>query len=125
LIIFHHLAVRIAPGISEKKCTFVADKIFSIMNNLLVLQQYLRDNQIFSQYNLTRIGVFGSFARDEANAGDIDILIEDDIDPDNLIQLKSLLETGFQKKVDVVLRKFANPIILYRAQKDLLYATRY
>jgi predicted nucleotidyltransferase len=94
------------------------------MNNLLVLQQYLRENQIFSQYNLKRIGVFGSFARDEANANDIDILIEDDIDPDSLIRLKNLLENSFQKKVDVVLRKFANPIILYRAQKDLLYATQ-
>ncbi|MDR3269490.1 MAG: nucleotidyltransferase domain-containing protein [Tannerella sp.] len=95
------------------------------MNNLLVLQQYLRENQIFSQYNLKRIGVFGSFARDEANANDIDILIEDEIDPDSLIQLKILLENSFQKKVDVVLKKFANPIILYRAQKDLLYATQY
>ncbi|MDR3262146.1 MAG: nucleotidyltransferase domain-containing protein [Tannerella sp.] len=75
------------------------------MNNLLVLQQYLRENQIFSQYNLKRIGVFGSFARDEANVNDIDILIEDEIDPDSLIQLKILLENSFQKKVDVVLRK--------------------
>jgi predicted nucleotidyltransferase len=95
------------------------------MNNILVLQQYLRENQIFSQYNLKKIGVFGSFARDEANAGDIDILIEDDIDPDRLIQLKTLLEDAFHKKVDVVLKKFANPVILYRAQKDLQYATRY
>ncbi|MDR3194138.1 MAG: nucleotidyltransferase domain-containing protein [Tannerella sp.] len=95
------------------------------MNNLLVLQQYLRENRIFSQYNLKRIGVFGSFARDEANANDIDILIEDEIDPDSLIKLKILLENSFQKKVDAVLKKFANPIILYRAQKDLPYATQY
>ena len=94
------------------------------MNNISILQQYFRNNRIFSEYNLTRIGIFGSFARDEENANDIDILIEDDIDPDKLIQLKMMLERSFRKKVDIVLTKFANPIILYRAQKDLHYATR-
>ena len=74
---------------------------------------------------IKRIGIFGSFARDEENANDIDLLIEDDIDPDRLIQLKILLENSFQKKVDIVLPKFANPIILYRAQRDLHYATQY
>lgn len=95
------------------------------MKNFFLLQQYLRKNQIFSKYDLKKIGIFGSFARDEENANDIDILIEDDIDPDNLIQLKMLLENSFQKRVDIVLKKFANPIILYRAQKDLHYATQY
>jgi len=94
------------------------------MNNIYILQQYLRNNLIFSKYNLNRVGIFGSFARDEENAGDIDILIEDDIDPDELIQLKMTIEKSFQKKVDIVLAKFANPIILYRAKKDLHYATR-
>ena len=95
------------------------------MNNISILQQYLRNNRIFSKYNLNRIGIFGSFARDDENANDIDILIEDEIDIDKLIQLKMLLEDSFQRKVDIVLTKFANPIILYRAQKDLHYATQY
>ncbi len=94
-------------------------------NNIANIQQYLRNNQLFSRFNLHKIGFFGSFARDEENANDIDILIEDDIDPEKLIELKDLLETSLQKKVDVVLKKFANPIILYRAQKDLQYATQY
>jgi len=94
------------------------------MDNISVLQQYFRNHQIFSKYNLNRIGIFGSFARGEENANDIDILIEDDIDLDKLIQLKMMLEKSFQKKVDIMLTKFANPIVLYRAQKDLHYATR-
>ena len=93
--------------------------------NISDIQQYLRDNQIFTQFNLRKIGFFGSFARDEENANDIDILIEDDIEPEKIIELKLLLENSFQKKVDIVLKKFANPIILYRAQKDLQYATQY
>jgi predicted nucleotidyltransferase len=49
------------------------------MQNVINFQNYFRSNQIFSQYNLKRIGIFGSFARDEASANDIDILIEDDL----------------------------------------------
>ncbi|MDR1698322.1 MAG: hypothetical protein LBR75_00645 [Prevotellaceae bacterium] len=94
-------------------------------NNISNIQQYLRENRIFSRFNLHKIGFFGSFARNEENANDIDMLIEDDIDPEKMIELKNLLENSFQKKVDVVLKKFANPIILYRAQKDLQYATQY
>lgn len=95
------------------------------MQNVLLFQEYLRNNRIFSQYNLKRIGVFGSFARGESDSKDIDILIEEDIGPDKLIELKTLLENSFNKKVDVVIEKFANPIVLHRAQKDLRYATRY
>ncbi len=95
------------------------------MQNIFSFQKYLRENRLFSRFNLNRIGIFGSFARNEENANDIDILIEEDIDPEKLIEFKTLLENDFQKKVDIVLKKFANPIILYRAQKDLQYATRY
>jgi len=96
-----------------------------MQKNISDVQQYLRDNQMFTRFNLRKVGFFGSFARDDENASDIDILIEDDIDPEKIIEFKSLLENSFQKKVDVVLKKFANPIVLYRAQKDLQYATRY
>jgi predicted nucleotidyltransferase len=94
------------------------------MKNVLHIQQFLRKNNLFSRYNVQKIGVFGSFARNEANAHDIDILIEDDIEPEKIIELKESLERYFQKDVDVVMKKFANPIILHRAQKDLQYATR-
>jgi predicted nucleotidyltransferase len=94
-------------------------------NNVSDIQQYLRDNQVFTRFNLRKIGFFGSFARGEENANDIDILIEDDIDIEKIIELKTLLENSYQRKVDVVLKKFANPIILHRAQKDLQYATKY
>jgi len=95
------------------------------MKNIFDFQKYLRENRFFSRFNLSKVGIFGSFARDEENANDIDILIEEDIDPEKLIEFKTQLENDFQKKVDIVLKKFANPIILYRAQKDLQYATQY
>jgi predicted nucleotidyltransferase len=94
-------------------------------SNVSHIQDFLRENHLFSRFNLRRIGIFGSFARNDKNAGDIDILIDEDIDPEKMIEFKTVLEDSFQKKVDVVLKKFANPIILYRAQKDLQYATQY
>jgi predicted nucleotidyltransferase len=96
-----------------------------MQKNISDIQQYLRDNQLFTRFDLHKVGFFGSFARDEENANDIDILIEDDIAPEKVMELKSLLEASYRKKVDVVLKKFANPIIFHRAQKDLQYATRY
>lgn len=95
------------------------------MNNVLTFQRYFRENDLFSRFNLKRIGLFGSYARNEEDANDIDILIEEDIEPEKLIELKELLEKTFQKKIDMVLKKFANPIILHRAKKDMQYATEY
>ena len=86
----------------------------------------MRKERLFSKFNLLKIGIFGSFARDEQNAQDIDILIDNEnIQPEKLIELKSIIEESFGKKVDIVLAKYANPIILYRAKKDLKYATKY
>ena len=95
------------------------------MDNVGTFEQYLRENRIFSRYNLTRIGVFGSFAREEENPNDIDILIEDEVDWEKLLELRSVLESAFGKKVDMVLKKFANPIIMYRAEKDMRYVTEH
>jgi len=96
------------------------------MSNLMIFQNFLREEQLFSKYNLSKVGLFGSFARNDKNAQDIDILIDNEnIEPDKLIELKTIIEKSFGKKVDMVLEKYANPIILYRAKKDLKYATQY
>ena len=96
------------------------------MSNLIIFQDFMRKERLFSKFNLLKIGIFGSFARDEQNAQNIDILIDNEnIQPEKLIELKSIIEESFGKKVDIVLAKYANPIILYRAKKDLKYATKY
>jgi uncharacterized protein len=73
---------------------------------------------------INRIRQFGSFARGEA-ANDIDLLVEDIVDYQLLIRLKIRIEKDLDKKLDVVIRKFANPIILYRAEKDLKYVAKH
>ncbi len=59
--------------------------------------------ELEKRYGVTRIGVFGSVARNEAHSeSDIDIVV--DMEPDLLkrVSLKAELELFFGKKVDVV-----------------------
>ncbi len=59
--------------------------------------------ELEKRYGVTRIGIFGSVARNEAHTGsDIDIVV--DMAPDLLkrVSLKAELELLFGKKVDVV-----------------------
>ncbi|RAJ94556.1 hypothetical protein LX87_04443 [Larkinella arboricola] len=86
-------------------------------------QLYLRTNRIFDRFELNRIGVFGSFARGEA-FHDIDVMVEEDIPYQQVIQLRDTLQQDLKIPVDVMLKRFAEPIILYRAMKDVKYATR-
>ncbi|GAB3545873.1 nucleotidyltransferase domain-containing protein [Spirosoma fluminis] len=87
------------------------------------LEAYLRNKQIFDQFGLSRIGVFGSFVRGEAYR-DIDLLIDDIIPYRQLILLRNVLQKDLELPVDVMLRAYAEPIILHRALADVRYATR-
>jgi predicted nucleotidyltransferase len=42
----------------------------------------------------------------------------------NLVGLKNDLEKITEKEVDIMLKKYANPIVLYRAEKDMKYVTQ-
>jgi predicted nucleotidyltransferase len=94
------------------------------MENVEMLQEYFRSHDIFEQFGLSRIGVFGSFARGE-KFNDIDLLLEENIDYEKRILLKATLEKAFNTRVDLVVKQFAEPIILHRALKDIRYATRH
>ncbi|WP_128544011.1 nucleotidyltransferase family protein [Larkinella soli] len=93
------------------------------IRNFQTFQDYLREKQVFDRFGLSRIGVFGSFARGEAFR-DIDLLIEDDVPYKKLIQLRDDLQQDLGVQVDIMLKPFAEPIILNRALKDIRYATR-
>ena len=93
------------------------------VNDFKSLQIYLRENQVFDRFGLSRIGVFGSFARGESYK-DIDLLIDEDIPYKQLIALRELLQTELKTPVDLMLKRYAEPIILYRALTDIQYATK-
>jgi predicted nucleotidyltransferase len=88
------------------------------------LEKALKEKNLLKKYNLEKIGVFGSFARGE-KANDIDFYIDlENYDIRNLLSLKKDLEILTEKEIDIVLKKYANPIVLYRAQKDMKYVTQ-
>ena len=84
----------------------------------------IKNENLLKKYDLDKIGVFGSFARGE-KANDIDFFIDiDNYNLKNLIPLKKELEEITSKEVDIMIKKYANPIVLYRAQKDMIYVTQ-
>ncbi|MBL0272567.1 MAG: nucleotidyltransferase domain-containing protein [Chitinophagaceae bacterium] len=88
------------------------------INDLFLLFSH---NNLYRQYGLKRIGVFGSFARGE-KFNDIDLFIEEEINFRQVLQLKELLERETGMPVDIMQKKYAEPVILYRALKDMKYA---
>lgn len=85
------------------------------------LKRDIKKNNILKKYQLKRIGIFGSLARGE-KYNDIDLYIDkDDFNTSYLPELKESIEKITNKRVDVMLKKYANPIVLYRAKKDMIY----
>ena len=106
------MKVRRGIQISKK-----LDKI-SILN-------YLKEHTIEFQekYDLEQIGIFGSYARDEATKdSDIDIFVKMKPTLANYVDIKQELESAFENKVDIVrIRDKMNPYLLRRIQKDGIY----
>lgn len=97
----------------------------TIQNNQIAeIEQVLTHNRLFEKFNLSRVGVFGSAARGE-QSNDIDILIEDNIDYRLLSALRDELQELMNKRIDVVIAKYANPIVLRRALREIVYVTRH
>jgi len=94
------------------------------IDTINALEMALKNENLLKKHELEKIGVFGSFARGE-KANDIDFYIDtDNYNLGNLIDLKKDLEKITEKEVDIMLKKYANPIILHRAKKDMVYVTQ-
>ncbi len=76
------------------------------------------------EFGVKKIGLFGSYARDEAHKeSDIDIVVVlDKPDLFLLIGIKQAIEEAFNKKVDVVrMRDNMNGFLRQRIERDVLY----
>jgi len=81
-------------------------------------------NEFLEKYQVSKIALFGSFARDEDKKdSDIDIAIETKLsDYFLLYDLKEELENSFHKKVDLVrIREKMNLALKNRILKDGIY----
>jgi len=87
---------------------------------------YLKEHykELHQKYNVERIGIFGSYARDEAtNESDIDIFVQMDPKLLNMVAIKQLLEEDLHKEVDIVrLRDKMNPYLKKRILQEGIYA---
>jgi len=74
-------------------------------------------------YGVNKIGLFGSFARDEANkSSDIDIFVDMKPRIFKLIAVKEKIENDLNRKVDIVRNhKGIKPILKKMINKDVIY----
>ncbi len=89
---------------------------------------FLSDNKLFlrEQFHVVKIGIFGSFARNEQNPdSDIDILIEMENNVSNVFDLKwnlrEFLKNQFQRDVDICNSKHIKPYAKDYILKDAIY----
>jgi len=94
--------------------------------NARKIQTVLRQHkqELHHKFGVSHIGLFGSYARGEADrVSDIDVVVELD-NPDLFIMaaLQAYLEDLFHQEVDVVrLRNNMNPRLKKQIQRDVLY----
>ncbi len=85
---------------------------------------FLKQNKqiIQEKYDVNKIGLFGSFARDEATKdSDIDILVDMKSSFDNFFELKYFLEDAFKTRVDLGKEKNLRLLVKEQIKKELIY----
>jgi len=78
------------------------------------------------EFNVTKLGLFGSFARDEQGENsDIDLLIEFEPDTENLYDKKSrirqIVGEAFGKQVDLCREKYIKPYFRQQILQSAIY----
>lgn len=85
-----------------------------------------RKGELFSEYQLVKIGLFGSYARDEATeSSDIDLIVEFQPNTENLTEKKSkikeLVAQRFGRKVDICREKYIKPYFKVQILQSAIY----
>jgi predicted nucleotidyltransferase len=86
----------------------------------------IEQNQVaLKKLGVRRLGLFGSYARDEATAeSDLDFVVEfSDKSFDAYMDLKSFLEDLFRSRVDLVTVSSIKPRLLPIIQQEAVYAS--
>ena len=84
-----------------------------------------KNKEQIRQLGVKRLGLFGSFVREEQNAGsDIDFLVEFEPDQktfDNLVRLSATLKTIFNLPVELVTHESLSPYIKPYVLEEIEY----
>jgi predicted nucleotidyltransferase len=84
----------------------------------------LQKQSLCDNYQITEIGIFGSYARgEETEASDIDILVDYETAPTfiMLVELRDYLSQLFGLKVDIVTKNGLKPRIRDRVLAEVIY----
>jgi predicted nucleotidyltransferase len=78
------------------------------------------------EYHISKLGLFGSFARNEQDdSSDIDIILEFQEGTENIYEKKSrlreFLTNHFQRDVDLCREKYLKPYVKDYLQKEIIY----
>jgi uncharacterized protein len=92
----------------------------------IIYTELLKHKVTLEQYGVARIGLFGSFVRDEGTEkSDIDFLVDFEKGKktlSNLVDLGDFLENLFNKKIDIVTPQGLSPFIGPYILKEVEYA---
>lgn len=90
--------------------------------------RFLRSNMsIFrTKFHLQKIGIFGSFARNQqTDDSDIDIIIELESDVEDIRKLKSdlrgFIQQSFDKPIDIAREKYLHPYARNAILQEVIY----
>ncbi len=91
-----------------------------------ILEQLLKKKQFFYEnFGVTRMGVFGSFALGtQKDTSDIDIVVEMEKEKKtlhNFLELKRLLESEFERSVDLGFEHTLKPVVREKIKGKITY----
>jgi len=86
-----------------------------------ILEVLKRNRKLLKKYSVKKIGLFGSFIRNEASTkSDIDLLVDfEEKTFDNYIELTFELEKLFNRKVELLTEEGISPYILPYIKKEV------
>lgn len=115
----------------SRQTLFIAAIILNFLITMLTRQdilKFLYDNKeyLLKHFYLTKLGLFGSFARNEQTPdSDIDLLIERAPDAKNIFdtdwELQEMLKKEFNRNVDICTEKYIKPYAKSYILRDAIY----
>jgi uncharacterized protein len=99
------------------------------MLNKNIILEFLKSHYSYmnKNYNIEKIGLIGSYARDEqGDASDIDLIVEFKPGTDDIftakLELKEYLKSNLNRDVDVCREKYLKPYVKEHLMKEVIYA---
>jgi len=97
-----------------------------LAKNQIIRYLSVNKDNISQKYHLKKLGIFGSYARDEqTSASDLDLLVEFEDNTPNLAKIKYFLREEIQNifkiPVDICREKYIKPVFRQQILTDAIY----